>query len=623
VSPVRGRDFDAAWKYSASSEAMSTSEDSGNDAKARRAKGRTFLPLVTIVGRPNVGKSTLFNRLVGERRSIVGDEPGITRDRIYGESEWGGRRFKVVDTGGIVPDDEAIIPANILRQAETAIQDAVALVWVVDARAGMTPLDEELARLLRSTGKPVLVAANKTDAVRFEADAGEFYRFGFEGVFPLAAEHGDGVGDLLDALVERFDVSAPIEDADKDAPREIRLAIIGRPNVGKSSLLNRLLGEERVIVSPLAGTTRDAVDTVLEWPLEDADEEDDAASGAGASDETAYGGGDDGDDDAAFAQPAAGDEATATNAGDEATAAKADTTAASDEEATAAGAFTAEVSEVENSNLESGISNLESEISNLKSENSNVQSPESASKRVQSFRLIDTAGIRRKGKTGEMAEKLSVVMARRSLERADVAVVVVDAVEGVTALDAHIAGYALEAGCSIIIAVNKWDALLNKETGTPFEFERNLRDKMKFLEWAPVVTISALTGQRVERLLPLAIRANKARNNRVSTSQLNDFFERAIDAPRAPSAVAPVKGGRSRLRVQYVTQVGVRPPTFIVFTAGGLSGKNSGLHFSYERYLQNRLREEFDFFATPLRIVERHKREKGGSGGRGKGGRSK
>jgi GTP-binding protein len=238
---------------------------------------------------------------------------------------------------------------------------------------------------------------------------------------------------------------------------------------------------------------------------------------------------------------------------------------------------------------------------------------------VQLFRLIDTAGIRRKGKTGEMAEKLSVVMARRSLERADVAVVVVDAVEGVTALDAHIAGYALEAGCSIIIAVNKWDALLNKETGTPFEFERNLRDKMKFLEWAPVVTISALTGQRVERLLPLAIRANKARNNRISTSQLNDFFERAIDAPRAPSAVAPVKGGRSRLRVQYVTQVGVRPPTFIVFTAGGAGGKH-GLHFSYERYLHNRLREEFDFFATPLRIVERHKREKGG--GR-KGGRSK
>jgi len=567
---------------------MSTSENIGNDAKARASKARTFLPLVTIVGRPNVGKSTLFNRLVGERRSIVGDEPGITRDRIYGEAEWAGRRFKVVDTGGIVPDDEAIIPANILKQAETAIQDAVALVWVVDARAGMTPLDEELARLLRSTGKPVLVAANKTDAVRFEADAGEFYRFGFEGVFPLAAEHGDGVGDLLDALVERFDVTAPAEDADKDAPREIRLAIIGRPNVGKSSLLNRLLGEERVIVSPLAGTTRDAVDTVLEWPLED----DFEAESAMVGDETAAGNELAAENSAASFAHQAGDEATADAGG---------------ELAGAAG------------DAKVGGADAEAEIPSSTSADGASQ-PRPASPRVQQFRLIDTAGIRRKGKTGEMAEKLSVVMARRSLERADVAVVVVDAIEGVTALDAHIAGYALEAGCSIIIAVNKWDALLNKETGTPFEFERNLRDKMKFLEWAPVVTISALTGQRVERLLPLAIRANRARNNRVSTSQLNDFFERAIDAPRAPSAVAPVKGGRSRLRVQYVTQVGVRPPTFIVFTAGGLSGKNSGLHFSYERYLQNRLREEFDFFATPLRLVERHKREKGGSGGRkGKG----
>lgn len=546
---------------------MSTSEVNESDAQASSPKASARLPLVTIVGRPNVGKSTLFNRLVGERRSIVGDEPGITRDRIYGEAEWAGRRFKVVDTGGIVPDDEAIIPANILKQAETAIQDAVALVWVVDARAGMTPLDEELARLLRSTGKPVLVAANKTDAVRFEADAGEFYRFGFAGVYPLAAEHGDGVGELLDALVARFEGGAGVEaEVEREAQREIRLAIIGRPNVGKSSLLNRLLGEERVIVSPLAGTTRDAVDTVLEWPLEEMDEESDART---------------------FAAPRVGDDATTAQA-------------------------------------ESASSNEVPSSDEALAKDEAAKDSGAAARRVQKFRLIDTAGIRRKGKTGEMAEKLSVVMARRSLERADVAVVVVDAVEGVTALDAHIAGYALEAGCSIIIAVNKWDALLNKETGTPFEFERDLRQKMKFLEWAPVVTISALTGQRVERLLPLAIRANKARSNRITTSQLNDFFERAIDAPRAPSAVAPVKGGRSRLRVQYVTQVGVRPPTFIVFTAGGLSGSKSGLHFSYERYLQNRLREEFDFFATPLRIVERHKREKSGSGGgRGKSGRSK
>jgi GTP-binding protein len=550
---------------------MSTSGSSRSEAKAR-----AFLPLVTIVGRPNVGKSTLFNRLVGERRSIVGDEPGITRDRIYGEAEWAGRRFKVVDTGGIVPDDEAIIPVNILKQAETAIQDAVALVWVVDARAGLTPLDEELARLLRSTGKPVLVAANKTDAVRFEADAGEFYRFGFEDVYPLAAEHGDGVGELLDALVARFEMGAGVEEVDKEATREIRLAIIGRPNVGKSSLLNRLLGEERVIVSPLAGTTRDAVDTVLEWPLEGTDDENVEAA---TNDEIV-----------------AADDATVV---DERSASE-DTTAI---------------------DVEASTDSEKSAGDDVATADGEASKARGATKRVQQFRLIDTAGIRRKGKTGEMAEKLSVVMARRSLERADVAVVVVDAVEGVTALDAHIAGYALEAGCSIIIAVNKWDALLNKETGTPFEFERDLRQKMKFLEWAPVVTISALTGQRVERLLPLAIHANRARNTRISTSQLNDFFERAVDAPRAPSAVAPVKGGRSRLRVQYVTQVGVRPPTFIVFTAGGAGGKH-GLHFSYERYLQNRLREEFDFFATPLRIVERHKREKGGSG-RGKGGRSK
>jgi GTPase len=451
------------------------------------AAARAPLPLVAIVGRPNVGKSTLFNRITGERRSIVGDEPGITRDRLYGEAEWNGRRFSIVDTGGIVPDDDAVIPANILKQAASAIMEAQALVWVVDVRKGITPLDEELASLLRSTDKRVLVAANKADALRIEAEAGEFYRFGFEEVFPVSAEQGNGVAELLDAVVADFE---PAVDEEEAAPRELRLAIVGRPNVGKSSLLNRLLGEERVIVSPIAGTTRDAVDTFIE---------------------------------------------------------------------------------VEG----------------------------------HPFRLIDTAGIRRKGKTDEMAEKLSVIMARRSLERADVAIVVIDAVEGVAALDANIAGYAHDAGCSIIIAVNKWDAVPDKETGTPAEFERNLRDKMKFLDWAPVITISALTGQRTERILPLALRANEARNRRIMTSQLNAFFERAVSQPRGGGAPAPVKGGVSRLHVQYMTQAGVRPPTFIVFTSGG----RPGLHFSYERYLQNRLREEFDFFATPLRIIERHKRK--------------
>lgn len=450
------------------------------------------LPLVAVVGQPNVGKSTLFNRLIGQRRSIVGDQPGITRDRIYGEVEWLGQRFSIVDTGGIIPDDDAVIPANILKQAGFAIDDAVALVWVVDARQGITPLDEELAKLLRATGKRVLVAANKTEAARVEAEASEFYKFGFEEVYPVSAEQGIGLGDLLDALVKDIQRTPHVDRIESFAPsaeREIRLAIVGRPNVGKSSLLNSLIGEERVIVSPVAGTTRDAIDSLLETP-------------------------------------------------------------------------------------------------------------------DQKFRLIDTAGIRRKGKTGQMAEKLSVVMAMKSLERADVAIVVIDAVEGVTALDAHIAGYAYDAGCSIILACNKWDAIENKETNTANEFERKIRDKMKFLDFAPVVMISAVTGQRVTNLLPLAIRANEARNRRISTSQLNAFFEAAVSQPRGGSAPAPVKGGVSRLHVQYMTQVAVRPPTFVVFTSGG----KAGLHFSYERYLQNRLREEFDFFATPLRIVQKHKK---------------
>jgi GTP-binding protein len=471
---------------------------------------QTALPLVAIVGRPNVGKSTLFNRLIGERRSIVGDEPGITRDRIYGESSWNGKHFALVDTGGIVPDDDALIPANILKQAGVAIGEAQALVWMVDARKGVTPLDEELARLLRGTGKRVIVAANKADAVNWESDAGEFHEFGFAEVVPISAEHGNGIGEMLDSIVAGLrgptgkDLSEPPAVAGgpistgKDAgeprsrgvgtaiQRDLNLAIVGRPNVGKSSLLNRLLGEERAIVSPIAGTTRDAVDTLLKTD-------------------------------------------------------------------------------------------------------------------AQTYRLIDTAGIRRKGKTREMAEKLSVIMARKSLERADVAIIVLDAEEGIAQLDAAIAGYAVEAGCSIILALNKWDALEGKLTGTPAAFERKLRDQMKFLSWAPVITTSALTGQRVNKLLPVAVRAHKARNTRVATSRLNDFFEREV---KERSGITPAKThGGARLHVQYITQIGVRPPQFVVFTSGG----KAGLHFSFLRHLENRLREEFDFFATPIRIVERHK----------------
>ncbi|MBS1770119.1 MAG: ribosome biogenesis GTPase Der [Acidobacteria bacterium] len=441
-------------------------------------------PLVAIIGRPNVGKSTLFNRLTGSRRAIVGDEPGITRDRMFGEVEWRAHRFRLVDTGGIVPDDEAVIPSNIFKQASFAISESVAIIWVVDARAGITPLDEEIAVLLRATGKPVYIAANKAETRHVETEAGEFHRFGFE-VVPVSAEHGNGVGDLIDEIFEDID---PEPEEEKQEEREIRLAIIGRPNVGKSSLLNKLLGEERVIVSPIAGTTRDAVDTHLEFE-------------------------------------------------------------------------------------------------------------------GNKFLLIDTAGIRRKGKTTEMAEKLSVIMAKKSLERADVAIIVIDAVEGVTHLDATIAGYALDSGCSIIVAVNKWDALEEKETNTIYEFERELRQAMKFLDWAPMVAISALTGQRVTKILPLAIRAHEARDRRIQTSRLNRFFEDAITQPKGGTAPAPVKGGFSRLKVQFLTQAGIRPPLFILFTSGG----KAGLHFSYLRYVENRMREEFDFFATPIRLVERHK----------------
>lgn len=446
-------------------------------------------PLVAIIGRPNVGKSTLFNRLTGQRKAIVGDEPGITRDRIYGEVEWKAGDFRLVDTGGIVPDDEAIIPANIFKQASNAIGEAQAIIWVVDSRAGITPLDEEIGVLLRQTQKPIFIAANKAESNKVEAEAHEFYRFGFE-LIPVSAEHGSGVGELLDEVYEVLDFTDE-EEAEKE--EVIKLAIIGRPNVGKSSLLNKILGEERVIVSPIAGTTRDAIDTEL----------------------TVEG---------------------------------------------------------------------------------------------QKFLLIDTAGIRRKGKTTEMAEKLSVVMARKAFERAEVVLIVIDAEEGVTHLDATIAGYAVDSGCSVIIVVNKWDLIEDKETNTALHFERELRRHMKFLDWAPVITISALSGQRVSKILAVVVKANEARNLRVPTGKLNKFFEDKILQPKGGTAPAPVKGGFSRLRVQYITQGGLRPPKFILFTSGG----KAGLHFSYLRYVENRLREEFEFFATPIRLKEKHKSKKQG-----------
>ncbi len=446
-------------------------------------------PLVAIIGRPNVGKSTLFNRLTGSRKSIVGNEPGITRDRIYGDVDWRSKTFEIVDTGGIVPDDEAIIPANIFKQADFAISQAEAVIWVVDARVGVTPLDEEIGVLLRNLGKPIFIAANKAEAKGVAEDAAEFYKFGFS-LTPVSAEHGTSVGDLLE---EVFDVLEFSDEVEEDKSDEIRLAIIGRPNVGKSSILNKILGEERVIVSPIAGTTRDAIDTPFEY---------------------------DG----------------------------------------------------------------------------------------QKYLLIDTAGIRRKGKTKEMAEKLSVIMARKALERAGVAILVIDAEEGVTNLDASIAGYAIDSGCSIITVINKWDLVPEKNTSSASEFERKFRDKMKFLDWSPVITTSAITGQRITRILPLVEKASQARSLRVKTSQLNEFFMQAVMRSKGGGGVAPGKGGSVRLHVKFLTQAGIRPPFFVLFTSGG-HGKG-GLHFSYRRYIENQLRDTFDFFATPIRIKERHKSRK-------------
>jgi GTP-binding protein len=441
--------------------------------------GAAKAPTVVILGRPNVGKSTLFNKITDKRRAIVGDESGITRDRIYGKVQWRGREFNIVDTGGIIPDDKDLIPTNILSQARTALDQSSLIFLVVDARAGITPLDVELAELARLTGKPVFVAANKVDTAKLEADALEFERWGLDAVFPISAEHGSGVAEMLDAALDLL--TTP--EAQLDRRSETRIAIVGRPNVGKSSLVNRLVGEERVIVSPIPGTTRDSVDTGLEYQ---------------------------------------------------------DT----------------------------------------------------------HFRLIDTAGIRRKGKTELVAEKISVVMARRNLEEADVAILLIDAIEGPTANDATIGGYAHEAGASLIIAVNKWDAVEKTPEATR-EYSERIRDMMKFADYAPIVFISAKSGLRVTKLLELARHAHEERRKRVSTSELNRFFEKNLEQPRATTP------SKHPLRVLYITQAGAGPPTFVVFTSS--RSPRAKLHFSYERYLINRLREEFGFFATPIRIKQRRK----------------
>ena len=464
------------------------------------------LPSIVIVGRPNVGKSTLFNRLTGTRRSIVTDEPGITRDRIYGTATWGGRTFEIVDTGGLLPDDRAAIPREIFKQAQTAIDGATALVLVVDARAGATPLDLELARRLRRTGKPFVVAVNKVDTQRQEDLAAQFYEIGVE-IFPLSAEHGLGVDGLLDALTRDFPAPQEIETGEPEA-KEVQVAIIGRPNVGKSTLLNQLAGAERSIVSAEPGTTRDVVDLLV---------------------------------------------------------------------------------------VREG----------------------------KSYRFIDTAGIRRKGKTNLIAEKLSVIMARKHLERADVALLVGDAALGITAGDATIAGYAQQSGRSVIVVMNKWDLALQKarqaaqeaqkqrvkpvkerrgrnapqSSADPArlaaEYEILVREKLKFLPYAPVVFLSALTGEHVEELYGLIDRVAEARKRRISTGELNRWLA-SVDLARGTSPSA------HRVKIYYMTQSAVSPPTFIIFT-----NQRQRLHFSYERFLENRLRAHFDFFGSPIRFIQR------------------
>jgi len=431
------------------------------------------LPRVVILGRPNVGKSTLFNRLCGRRRALVGNEPGMTRDRLYAPAEWLGKRFEVVDTGGMIPAEPDLMAAEIFRQARVAIEEAAHLVLVVDARQGIVPLDEELAQLLRRTGKLLSLAVNKIDTSQHSPLAAEFHRLGIQDLFPLSAEHGLGVDDLLDHVTANF----PAVEAATPAEPVVNVAIIGRPNVGKSTLLNRLLNEERSIVTPLPGTTRDAIDA-------------------------------------------------------------------------------------------------EFECDGLR------------------YRLVDTAGIRRKGKTHLLAEKLSVIQARKHLERADVALLILDAVEGVTALDTHIGGYAHESHRSVVVVVNKWDAIPKGPTTTR-DYTEIIRQRMKYLDYAPIVFLSALKGQRLGDLLKALAAVAAARRARVTTAEMNRFLEE-VDLERASSPAG------KPMRVYYLTQAGVAPPVFVAFT-----NRPGKFHFSFERFLENRIRERFGFVGTPIVIKSR------------------
>ena len=435
------------------------------------------LPIVAVVGRPNVGKSTLFNKLVGKRLSIVEDTPGVTRDRIYSKCEWRNREFMIVDTGGIEPASDDVILAEMRRQAQVAIEKADVIVFLTDMRCGVTADDYEVASMLQKSGKPVILAVNKCDGIgEPPPEFYEFYNLGMGDPFPVSALHGHGSGDLLDEIFKYF----PKEDTPEYDEEYIKVAVIGKPNVGKSSLINRIAGEERAIVSDIAGTTRDATDTIIE------------------------------NEDGKYV-------------------------------------------------------------------------------------FIDTAGIRRKSKITEKIEHYSVLRAYMAVDRADVCVIVIDALVGFTDQDSKVAGYAHEQGKACIVAVNKWDAV-DKSTGTMEEYTNDLKEKFSFMSYVPFIFISAKTGQRVDKLFELINSVNSQNCMRITTGMLNDVLSYATTRVQPPS-----DKGR-RLKIYYMTQASVRPPTFVVFV-----NRADLFHFSYQRYIENQIRQTFGLTGTPVRFVIRER----------------
>ncbi|EAC2631040.1 ribosome biogenesis GTPase Der [Listeria monocytogenes] len=433
-------------------------------------------PVVAIVGRPNVGKSTIFNRIVGERVSIVEDVPGVTRDRIYNSAEWLGKEFNIIDTGGIDLSDEPFLE-QIRAQAEIAIDEADVIIFITNGREGVTDADEQVAKILYRSNKPIVLAINKVDNPEMRDQIYDFYSLGFGEPYPISGSHGLGLGDMLDAVRAHF----PKEEEEEYPDDTVKFSLIGRPNVGKSSILNALLGEDRVIVSDIAGTTRDAIDTTYTFEGQD-------------------------------------------------------------------------------------------------------------------YVMIDTAGMRKRGKVYESTEKYSVLRAMRAIERSDVVLVVINAEEGIREQDKRIAGYAHDAGRAIIIVVNKWDAI-NKDEKTINVWTEDIREQFQFLSYAPIVFVSAKTKQRLNNLFPLINQVSDNHSLRVQSSMLNDVISDAV--AMNPS---PMDKGK-RLKIFYTTQVAVKPPTFVVFV-----NDPELMHFSYERFLENRIREAFPFEGTPIRVIARKRK---------------